>query len=183
MSLCVLEQGVLIITKKWTTSVKTLYFMAELHDYYTNRFSRLHHDVARPQVTSGTSSLVVRVPSPTPTTTSDSEGEELSTVDRAYHTEPPPIDPADKWCLKYLTVFYIPSLSESFDSDANGLVSVWEINAFTSAMPSGWSLPQALAYGAAGEDQSHRQVDLAVFTSAKVGEWIANITTRELNRS
>ncbi|KIK36265.1 hypothetical protein CY34DRAFT_16507 [Suillus luteus UH-Slu-Lm8-n1] len=120
---------------KWTTSVKTLYFMAELHDYYTNRFSRLHHDAARPQVTSGTSSLVVRVPSPTPTTTSDSEGEELSTVDRAYHTEPPPIDPADKWCLKYLTVFYIPSLSESFDGDANGL---------------GWSLPQALAYWAAG---------------------------------
>ncbi|KAG1762172.1 hypothetical protein EDD22DRAFT_778740, partial [Suillus occidentalis] len=131
---------------KWTTSVKTLYFMAELHDYYTNRFSHLHHDVARPQVTSGATSL-------------------FSTVDRAYHTEPPPIDPADKWCLKYLTVFYIPSLSESFDGDANGLVSVWEINAFTSAMPSGWSLPQALAYWAAGEDQSHLQVELAVLNS------------------
>jgi hypothetical protein len=152
MSLCVHEQSILIVTKKWTTSVKTLYFMAELHDYYTNRFSRLDHDAPRPQATSGTSSLVARVPSPTPTATSDSEGEALSTVDPADHTEPPPIDPADKWCLKYLTVFYIPSLSESFDGDANGLVSVREINAFTSAIPSGWSLPQALAYWAAGED-------------------------------
>lgn len=138
---------------KWATSVKTLYFIAELHDYYVNRLSRLRHDATGPQVTSGASSLAVRVPSPTPTASviSDSEGEdhEHPEVDLEYH-ELPAVDPADKWCLKYLTVFYIPSLSESFDSDANGLVSVREVNTFTSTVPSGWSLLQALAYSAAG---------------------------------
>jgi hypothetical protein len=82
---------------------------------------------------------------------SDSEGEdrELKAVDSAYHGLPT-IDPADKWCLKYLSVFYVPSLSEGFDGDANGLVSVREVNTFTSAIPLGWTLPKALAYWAAG---------------------------------
>lgn len=134
---------------KWKTSVKTLYFTAELHDYFMHRFSHQHHNAPQPQATSDTSesSLVVRAPSPAPSdATCDSERESTT----AYRAEPPPIDPADKWCLKYLSVFYIPSLSEGFDSDANGLVSIMEVNAFTSAMPSGWSLPQALAYWAAG---------------------------------
>ncbi|KAG1800711.1 hypothetical protein EV424DRAFT_1331971, partial [Suillus variegatus] len=120
---------------KWTTSVKTLYFIAELHDYYVNRFSRL-------------------LPSPTPSVSvmSDSEGEdrELAAADPSYQNLPN-VDPADKWCLKYLSVFYIPGLSEGFDGDANGLVSIREVNAFTSAMPLGWTLPQALAYWAAGK--------------------------------
>lgn len=138
---------------KWTTSVKTLYFIAELHDYYMNRFSRLRHDAPLPEAAADASSLVLRVPSPTPTVSvmSDSEGEdrELPAVDSAYH-ELPTVDPADKWCLKYLSVFYVPSLSEGFDGDANGLVSVREVNTFTSAIPLGWSLPKALAYWAAG---------------------------------
>jgi hypothetical protein len=50
-----------------------------------------------------------------------------------------------------LTVLYVPSLSEGFDSDANRLVSIREVNAFTSAIPPDWSLPQALAYWAAGK--------------------------------
>ncbi|KAG1736414.1 uncharacterized protein EDB91DRAFT_1250037 [Suillus paluster] len=138
---------------KWTTSVKTLYFIAELHDYYVNRFSRLRHDAPPAQETSEASSLILRVPSPTPTVSvaSDSEGEDrdLQAVDSAYR-ELPTVDLADKWCLKYLSVFYVPSLSEGFDGDANGLVSIREVNSFTSTTPSGWSLPQTLAYWAAG---------------------------------
>ncbi|KAG1736416.1 uncharacterized protein EDB91DRAFT_1292002 [Suillus paluster] len=138
---------------KWTTSVKALYFIVELYDYYVNRFSHLHYDAPCPQVTSNASSLMVQFPSPTPTVsvTLDSEGEdhEIPAVDPAYH-ELPAVDPADKWCLKYLSIFYVPSLLESFDGDANGLVSIREVNAFTSAIPSGWSLLQALAYWAAG---------------------------------
>lgn len=138
---------------KWTTNVKTLYFIAELHDYYVNRFSHLRHYAPLPEAASDASSLVPRVPSPTPTVSvmSDSEGEdhELPVVDPAYH-ELPTVDPADKWCLKYLSVFYDPSLSEAFDGDANGLVSIREVNNFTSAMPLGWTLPRALAYWAAG---------------------------------
>ncbi|KAG1848911.1 hypothetical protein F4604DRAFT_1811966 [Suillus subluteus] len=138
---------------KWTTSVKTPYFIAELHDYYVNRFSRLRHDALFSEAASDASSLALRVPSPTPTVSvvSDSEGEdrELPAVDSAYH-ELPIVDPADSWCLKYLSVFYVPSLSEGFDGDANGLVSVREVNTFTSAIPLGWTLPKALAYWAAG---------------------------------
>ncbi|KAG1738408.1 uncharacterized protein EDB91DRAFT_1138627 [Suillus paluster] len=128
---------------KWSTSVKTLYFIAELYDYYVDRFARIRHDAPPAQAISGGSSLVLRVPSPTPTVsvTSDSEGEDH---------ELPIVNLADKWCLKYLTAFYVPSLSEGFDGDANGLVSIREVNAFTSTIPSGWSLPQALAYWAAG---------------------------------
>lgn len=145
----------LIIFKKWSTSVKILYFIAEPHDYFTQRFSNLHNDAPRPKVTSS-----------------------------APHTQSPPVDHADEWCLKYLSVFYILSLSEVFDEDANGLISVREVNAFTSAILPGLSVPQALAYWAAGEYFGHcRQVELGAFTSAKVGEWIANITTHELNKS
>ncbi|KAG1789590.1 uncharacterized protein HD556DRAFT_1446814 [Suillus plorans] len=106
---------------KWSTSVKILYFIAELHDYFTQRFSNLHGDAPRPKLTSS-----------------------------APHTQSPPVDPADEWCLKYLSVFYISSLSEVFDEDANGLISVREVNAFTSAILPGLSVPQALAYWAAG---------------------------------
>ncbi|KAG1897694.1 uncharacterized protein F5891DRAFT_514315 [Suillus fuscotomentosus] len=106
---------------KWSTSVKTLYFIAELHDYFTHRFSQLHREAPRPQVTSS-----------------------------VHRAESPPIDTADEWCLKYLSVFYTSSLSEIFDDDANGLVSVREVNAFTSAILPGLSLLQALAYWAAG---------------------------------
>ncbi|KAG1849602.1 hypothetical protein C8R48DRAFT_778534 [Suillus tomentosus] len=138
---------------KWPTSVKMLYFIAELHDYYTNHFSRLRHTTVLPHATLGSSSLVVQIlpSSPTGPVMSDLEGEdhELAAVDPAYH-ELPTVDPADEWCLKYLTVFYLPSLSESFDDDANGLVSIREVNAFTSMIPEGWSLLQALAYRAAG---------------------------------
>lgn len=138
---------------KWPTNVKTLYFIAELHDYYANCFSRLRHDTALLQATMGASSLTVQIApsSPTGSVMSDLEGEyrELPEIDPAYHTLPP-VDPADKWCLKYLTVFYVPSLSESFDNDANGLVSIREVNSFTSAIPQDWTLIRALAYWAAG---------------------------------
>ncbi|KAG1743666.1 uncharacterized protein EDB91DRAFT_1274269 [Suillus paluster] len=112
---------------KWTTNVKVLYFIAELYDYYVNRFSHRRHDALRPQVTSDASSLMVQFPSPTPTVsvTSDSEGEdhEIPAVDPAYH-ELPAVDPADKWCLKYLSIFYVPSLSEGFNGNANSLAGV-----------------------------------------------------------
>jgi hypothetical protein len=113
---------------------------------------------------------------------SDSEAEdhELPAADSVYH-ELPTIDPADKWCLKYVSVFYGSGLSEGFDGDANGLVSVREVNAFTSAIPLGWTLPKALAYWAAGKN-CYRQVE-PVLMSVKAGEWIANTIMNESNRS
>jgi hypothetical protein len=144
----------LTITKKWRTNVKTQYFIAELHNYYVDRFSNLCRDAPCTQVTSGAPSWVVPVLSPNYISHFDSGVEEL-----------PEIDPADEWCLKYLTILYVPSLSEGFDSDGNRLVSIREVNAFTSAIPQDWSLLQALAYWAAGEDYYYRHEESAILMS------------------
>ncbi|OJA16897.1 hypothetical protein AZE42_11473 [Rhizopogon vesiculosus] len=125
---------------KWRTNVKTQYFIAELHDYYMNRFSHIYCDGRRAGGTLDVSSLMVPVRYPDCISDSAAEGEDHR----------PAINRADEWCLKYLTVLYVPSLSEGFDGDANSLVSIREVNGFTSAKPSDWSLLQALAYWAAG---------------------------------
>ncbi|KAJ7079549.1 hypothetical protein B0H15DRAFT_787858 [Mycena belliarum] len=44
-----------------------------------------------------------------------------------------------KWALKLLTFQNIPKILEVFDGDASGLISVWEVNEVTSAMPEGWT--------------------------------------------
>jgi hypothetical protein len=97
--------------------------------------------MSRRNTSSDASSLMVPVRYPDCISDSAAEGEDHR----------PAINRADEWCLKYLTVLYVPSLSEGFDGDANSLVSIREVNGFTSAKPSDWSLLQALAYWAAGE--------------------------------
>jgi hypothetical protein len=150
---------ILIATKKWRTNVKTRYFIAELHDYYVNRFSRIHHDTPRAQAASGVSSLI-------PLAAVQSHGHFSYSGLEGEDRELPPIKPADEWCLKYLTVLYAPSLAESFDSDTNRLVSIREVNAFASARPSDWTLIQALAYWAAGESFCHH-AGFVVFMSGR----------------
>ena len=122
-----------------------------------NRFSNLHRDASRTHVTSAPH-LVVPL-SPDYASDSDSEvGDKL-----------PEIDPGDEWCLKYLAVLYAPSLSEAFDSDANRLVSIREVNAFTATIPSDWSLLQALAYWAAGENRRHDESIVLISEPRLVG--------------
>jgi hypothetical protein len=150
---------ILITTKKWRTNVKTHYFIAELHDYYANRFSRIHYDTPRAQAASGVSSLI-------PLAAVQSHGHVSYSGLEGEDRELPPIKPADEWCLKYLTVLYAPSLAESFDSDTNRLVSIREVNAFVFARPLDWTLLQALAYWAAGENFC-RHAGFAVFMSER----------------
>lgn len=44
----------------------------------------------------------------------------------------------DAWTLEYITIARIQPLLEAFDNDASGLVSVSEVNAFTSGRPDKW---------------------------------------------
>lgn len=44
----------------------------------------------------------------------------------------------DDWALEYITISRIQLLLEAFDDDASSLVSVAEVNAFTTARPKDW---------------------------------------------
>ena len=76
---------------------------------------------------------------------------------------------ADEWALVYLSVIRMQAISEAFDDDASGFVTVSEVNAFTTSRPLGWryafhllltvhmfivvgiSLPHWIAYWAIGK--------------------------------
>ncbi|KAJ7481705.1 hypothetical protein FB451DRAFT_135256 [Mycena latifolia] len=60
----------------------------------------------------------------------------------------------DDWALAYLNVSRLQSISEAFDDDASGFVTVAEANTFTTSRPLGWSLPVWIAFWAVGFHQS-----------------------------
>ncbi|KAJ7771114.1 hypothetical protein DFH07DRAFT_241844 [Mycena maculata] len=66
----------------------------------------------------------------------------------------PQTDSADDWALTYLSVSRLQSISEAFDDDASGFVTVAEANTFTSSRPLDWSLKKWLAFWAIGWHQS-----------------------------
>ncbi|CAK5278153.1 unnamed protein product [Mycena citricolor] len=63
-------------------------------------------------------------------------------------------DKADAWALEYFNVLCLQPISEAFDDDASGFVTVSEANEFTASRPLGWSLPRWIAYWAAGHHQT-----------------------------
>ncbi|KAJ7326377.1 hypothetical protein DFH08DRAFT_941029 [Mycena albidolilacea] len=66
------------------------------------------------------------------------------------------IDKADVWALEYINVIRLQAISEAFDDDASGFVTVAEVNAFTTARPLDWSLPRWIAYWAIGQHQASK---------------------------
>ncbi|KAG8730980.1 hypothetical protein FRC11_005410, partial [Ceratobasidium sp. 423] len=57
----------------------------------------------------------------------------------------------DVWTLNYLSrVIFYPSIGDAIDEDSSGYVSLHELNHFFDSRPQGWSIPQWLAYWAAG---------------------------------
>ncbi|KAJ7925171.1 hypothetical protein B0H13DRAFT_2314677 [Mycena leptocephala] len=60
----------------------------------------------------------------------------------------------DDWALAYLNVSRLQSISEAFDDDASGFVTVAEANAFTTSRPLDWSLTHWTAFWAIGFHQS-----------------------------
>ncbi|KAJ7481633.1 hypothetical protein FB451DRAFT_1236685 [Mycena latifolia] len=61
---------------------------------------------------------------------------------------------ADEWALEYINVVRLQAISEAFDDDASGFITVAEVNTFTTMRPLGWSLPHWLAYAAVGHHQA-----------------------------
>jgi hypothetical protein len=51
--------------------------------------------------------------------------------------------------LKYI-LDYGQQIANAIDRDASGFIRISEANAFTKAIPNGWSLPQWYAYNVAG---------------------------------
>ncbi|KAH9858598.1 hypothetical protein C2E23DRAFT_716767 [Lenzites betulinus] len=60
------------------------------------------------------------------------------------------VDSDDKWALQWLNVNYITAISEAFDDDASGFLTIGEVNAFARLRPQGWSMLHWLAYWAKG---------------------------------
>ncbi|KAJ7785322.1 hypothetical protein DFH07DRAFT_976101 [Mycena maculata] len=74
--------------------------------------------------------------------------------------EAPVVDKADEWALEYINVVRLQPISEAFDDDASGWVTVNEVNEFTTSRPLDWSLPHWVAYWAIGHHQAmDRYVD------------------------
>ncbi|KAF7376029.1 hypothetical protein MSAN_00017700 [Mycena sanguinolenta] len=60
----------------------------------------------------------------------------------------------DDWALAYINVSRLQSISEAFDDDASGFVTVAEANTFTISRPLDWSLTHWAAFWAIGFHQS-----------------------------
>ena len=56
----------------------------------------------------------------------------------ASHASSPDSRHPDKWALDYLNVTRMQPISEAFDDDASGFVTVTEVNTFTTSRPLGW---------------------------------------------
>ncbi|KAJ6561494.1 hypothetical protein DFH09DRAFT_1160085 [Mycena vulgaris] len=81
----------------------------------------------------------------------------------------------DAWALNYLTVSRLQSISEAFDDDASGFVTVAEANTFTTSRPLDWSLPHYLAFWSIGWHQS------MTLYAGKIRELLAKMFAVSLN--
>ncbi|KAH9052369.1 hypothetical protein EDB87DRAFT_1835857 [Lactarius vividus] len=60
------------------------------------------------------------------------------------------LEDPDAWAIKFLDVTRLQPISEAFDDDASGFITVTEMNRFTSSRPADWSLPRWVAFWAVG---------------------------------
>ncbi|KAF8529742.1 hypothetical protein BU17DRAFT_36449, partial [Hysterangium stoloniferum] len=58
--------------------------------------------------------------------------------------------PDDEWALAYINTVRLQPISEAFDDDASGFITLAEVNTLTTSRPLGWSLPHWIAYWAVG---------------------------------
>ncbi|CAK5278372.1 unnamed protein product [Mycena citricolor] len=70
------------------------------------------------------------------------------------HTDHVQIEQTEVWALEYLSITRIQAISEAFDDDASGFITVAEANDFTTGRPLDWSLPRWIAYWAVGQHQT-----------------------------
>ncbi|KAH9034700.1 hypothetical protein EDB85DRAFT_2220184 [Lactarius pseudohatsudake] len=60
----------------------------------------------------------------------------------------------DAWAIKFVDVTRLQPISEAFDDDASGFITISEMNRFTRSRPEGWSLPHWVAFWAVGYRES-----------------------------
>ena len=60
------------------------------------------------------------------------------------------VDPKDAWTVAYINSQYMHEVIDAIDKDNSGYITQREANAFVSTKPSGLSLPEWIAYWAAG---------------------------------
>ncbi|KAJ3710187.1 hypothetical protein C8R42DRAFT_382910 [Lentinula raphanica] len=56
----------------------------------------------------------------------------------------------DRWTHSYISITHLQPILEAIDDDATGFITIKEVNDFTSARPSGWTLPIWIAFWAVG---------------------------------
>ncbi|KAH9171873.1 hypothetical protein EDB89DRAFT_2070429 [Lactarius sanguifluus] len=56
----------------------------------------------------------------------------------------------DTWAIKFVDVTRLQPISEAFDDDASGFITISEMNRFTGSRPADWSLPHWVAFWAVG---------------------------------
>ncbi|KAG6835584.1 hypothetical protein H0H93_016792, partial [Arthromyces matolae] len=105
----------------WKPTIQARDFVLELQDYY-QRHWQLTGDEAE-------------ITAPTISTTSISD---------------PCLGQDDLWTIKYISTSYLQPITEAINDDASGFISIDDVNAFIIACPTGWSIPQWLAFWAAG---------------------------------
>ncbi|OSD01341.1 hypothetical protein PYCCODRAFT_541681 [Trametes coccinea BRFM310] len=75
----------------------------------------------------------------------------------------------DEWALEWINISNLQAISEAFDDDASGFITIAEVNQFTAARPQGWSLLHWLAYWAVGWRMTATHYrDEIVYTLAKM---------------
>lgn len=132
-------------TMNWKFTVRAKDFLPTIHDYFADGLRQSMTARRRAYI----AEYSVRPSSPDSSRMASSADNESI---YAYDEErPPPLSPADEWCLQYLNVTSFPALKEVFDNDVNGMISIGEVNSFCNgSLPREWNILQKLAYGAAG---------------------------------
>ncbi|KAA1470668.1 hypothetical protein DENSPDRAFT_798038 [Dentipellis sp. KUC8613] len=81
---------------------------------------------------------------------------------------------SDEWALEFINIIRIQPLIEAMDDDVSSFVTISEVNAFTKARPSGWSLPYWIAYNTIGVELAINfyyrrlsRVQLEIFQASK----------------
>ncbi|KAI0827868.1 hypothetical protein BC628DRAFT_1409435 [Trametes gibbosa] len=93
-----------------------------------------------------------------------------------------PIGQDDLWALECLDLMRLQRITEAFDSDVSGFVTVQEVNAFTTSRPKGWSLLHWLAYWAVGWQvamAAYRRKIRALLARMRVPAFRASVRGRE----
>ncbi|KAJ7057115.1 hypothetical protein C8F01DRAFT_1372411, partial [Mycena amicta] len=115
----------------WRGSVKTRHFVMGLRDH----FQDYHHHKASEH---------------------KNDGEGRNDAEKPDNAQEfvPPIAKEDEWTLDFINVVRLQAISEAFDDDASGFITVAESNAFTTARPLDWSISRWIAYWAVGHHQT-----------------------------